>query len=191
VLYTLDAAGNKIREETFGTDGTVKRVLARQYDTLSRLKAQVRAAQAYQADPTVKTEFLYDANSNLDRITDPLGRITEHDHDALNRLIKQVQDLGGIAAEVEYEYDARDQLRKVIDPKNLTTEYVYDGLGNQITLISPGHRHHQLHLRFRRKPREPDRCTRCRDELHLRCAQSAADDRIPARKGEQRQLRVR
>jgi RHS repeat-associated protein len=137
VLYTLDAAGNKIREETFGTDGTVKRVLARQYDTLSRLKAQVRAAQAYQADPTIKTEFLYDANSNLDRITDPLGRITEHDHDALNRLIKQVQDLGGIAAEVEYEYDARDQLRKVIDPKGLTTEYVYDGLGNQITLISP------------------------------------------------------
>lgn len=147
IVYTLDAAGNRIREEVRDSTGAIKRLLARQYNTLNQLRSLVNAPYAAQADldaPAVKkTSYTYDANGNQDLTTDPLARVADNDYDPLNRLIRSIQDkdtaaaTGEVAASVSYEYDARDNLRKVTDPKGLITEYVYDGLNNQTQLISP------------------------------------------------------
>ena len=147
IVYTLDAAGNRIREEVRDSTGAIKRLLARQYNTLNQLRSLVNAPYAAQADldaPAVKkTSYTYDANGNQDLTTDPLARVADNDYDPLNRLIRSIQDkdtaaaTGEVAASVSYEYDARDNLRKVTDPKGLVTEYVYDGLNNQTQLISP------------------------------------------------------
>lgn len=147
IVYTLDAAGNRIREEVRDSTGAIKRLLARQYNTLNQLRGLVNAPYAAQADldaPAVKkTSYTYDANGNQDLTTDPLARVADNDYDPLNRLIRSIQDkdtaaaTGEVAATVSYEYDARDNLRKVTDPKGLITQYVYDGLNNQTQLISP------------------------------------------------------
>jgi RHS repeat-associated protein len=140
--YTLDAAGNRINEATRDSGNVLKRSMAREYDQLSRLRASLRAG-VLSADPdSKKTVYTYDANGNQELMTDPMigttaGTVSDNDYDPLNRLIKTLQDVGGINAKVEYEYDALDRLTTVKDPKNLNTVYSYDGLGNQISLNSP------------------------------------------------------
>ncbi|MBI2398574.1 MAG: RHS repeat protein, partial [Xanthomonadales bacterium] len=139
--YTLDAAGNRLKEETKDPSGNVKRLLARQYDALSRMRAQVNAPFAAMPnldDPAVKkTRFEYDANGNSQLVTDALDVATDNDYDALNRLIRSIGDSGGINANSAFGYDARDNLRTVTDPKGLVTQYTYDGLDNLVQLSSP------------------------------------------------------
>jgi RHS repeat-associated protein len=145
IVYTLDAAGNRTKEETFDGSSTLRRRLARQYDALSQLRSLVNspfAAQANLDDPSVKkTSFTYDPNGNQDLSTDPLGTVTDNDYDPLNRLIRTIGDkgtgAGDINASTQYTYDARDNLRTVVDPKGLTTTYTYDGLNNLTQLSSP------------------------------------------------------
>jgi RHS repeat-associated protein len=145
VVYTLDAAGNRTKEDTFDPSGALKRQLARQYNALSQLRSLVNAPYAGQADldaeAVKKTTFTYDPNGNQDLSTDPLSTVTDNDYDPLNRLIKTIGDKGVAAGDInattKYTYDARDNLRTVVDPKNLTTSYTYDGLNNLTQLVSP------------------------------------------------------
>ncbi|WP_206207927.1 RHS repeat protein [Ahniella affigens] len=143
ITYVLDAAGNRTLEQTKDPQGNVKRLLAAQFDGFSRLKAQINAPYAGMPnldDPAVKkTSNIYDMNGNLDLLIDPLGRVTDHDYDELNRLKKVVEDkaTGGINATTQYEYDTRDNTRKVIDPKSLQTIYTYNGLDDLTQLQSP------------------------------------------------------
>jgi RHS repeat-associated protein len=146
IRYTLDAAGNRIKESTLDSSDSVKRLMARQYNQLSRLRASIRAPFAAQPDldhsSVKKALYSYDPNGNLDLLTDPsigtaAGTQTDSDYDPLNRLIKSLQDAGGINANTEYQYDALNRLITVKDPKNLNTYYTYDGLGNLISLTSP------------------------------------------------------
>ena len=142
ITYMLDAAGNRVKESTADGAAVVKRLMARQYDQLSRLQYSLRAGILSTDPVTKKTQYTYDANDNSDLSTDPniganAGTISDNDYDPLNRLIKTLQDVGGIAAKVEYQYDALDRLTTVNDPKLLNTVYSYDGLSNLKTLTSP------------------------------------------------------
>jgi RHS repeat-associated protein len=112
------------------------------------MRASVRAPYADQSDlddPSVrKTTYVYDASGNQDVMTNPTlgspataGTVSDVDYDPLNRLIKSLQDVGGISAKTEYGYDALSRLIKVKDPKSLDTVYSYDGLGDQTSLNSP------------------------------------------------------
>lgn len=130
IHYTLDNAGNRTKEDTIGVEGTVLRTLSRVFNQLGQLQTH---KDAYQ-QPTV---FTYDANGNNKTVTDALGRVTENQYDALNRLSQTIQDVGGINATTQFRYDARDNLTAVIDPKGLTTSYTYNGLGDLTQLISP------------------------------------------------------
>lgn len=69
--------------------------------------------------------------------TDALQRVTAQEHDPLNRLVRTLQDVGGIEAEIRTRYNALDQLTQVTDPKGLHTTYTYNGFGDQTTLVSP------------------------------------------------------
>ncbi|WP_249255897.1 DUF6531 domain-containing protein, partial [Xanthomonas graminis] len=128
--YTLDNAGNRVKEDTKDASGTLKRTLSRVYNQLGQLATQATAS----GDPT---DFGYDANGNTTAVTDALGHKTQNDYDPLNRLARTLQDVGGIAAETKFGYDALDNLTKVTDPKGLDTTYAYNGLGDLTKLTSP------------------------------------------------------
>jgi RHS repeat-associated protein len=84
--------------------------------------------------------YEYDANGNLTRIIDPLGRVTVQRYDSLNRLVERQPPSPVTAARqpsIAYSYDARDQLTGVKDPRSLPTRYTIDGLGQQTALVSP------------------------------------------------------
>ena len=86
------------------------------------------------------TRYEYDANGNVTRIVDPLGRVTVQRYDSSNRLVQQVLPspmAGAPQPVIAYGYDAQDQLNRVTDPRNLVTQYTVDGLGNQTALASP------------------------------------------------------
>ena len=144
ISYILDAAGNRLSEQTKDSNNVLKRSLARQYDQLSRLRASLRAGILTTDPDTKKTTYTYDANNNSDLTTDPnisasTGTVTDNDYDPLNRLIQSIQDkaTAGINARTQYGYDALDRLISVTDPKNLITSYQYDGLSNLKQLSSP------------------------------------------------------
>ncbi len=125
--YTLDAAGNRVAENTRDPSNSLTRTLGRTYDDLSRLETQLNAQSA-------ETEFEYDHNGNQTSVTDALLRETISTVDPLNRLIQSTDALMG---NTQYRYDARDNLTKVIDAKGLATDYVYDGLSDLMQLVSP------------------------------------------------------
>lgn len=151
--YTLDAAGNRIKEESYnasysaGTPGAgLKRAMSRTYNELSRLTQTRDASFALTRDSTpfdgTGLADGYDANGNAVQSADGLGIETKRTYDPLNRLSETIQDyLGPDLATAntitEYTYDARNNLRKVTDPDQLPTTYTYDGLNNLTALDSP------------------------------------------------------
>ncbi|MDH5823500.1 hypothetical protein QFW77_10935, partial [Luteimonas sp. RD2P54] len=130
ITYTLDNAGNRIAEETRDTGGTLRQTLSRVFNQLGQLATQADAGD----NPT---DYTYDANGNLETITDALDRETLNEYDPLDRLVRTLQDVDGIEAETRFEYDALDHLTKVVDPKGLETEYTYNAFGDLLQLDSP------------------------------------------------------
>jgi len=130
IHYTLDNEGNRTQEDTKTSTGTLKRTLSRVYNTLGQLQANKDASQN-------ATVYRYDGRGNQDRTTDALGRITDQTYDPLNRLVRTLQDVGGLNVETKFEYDPLDRVAKVTDPKGLDTVYAYNGFGDRTRLTSP------------------------------------------------------
>lgn len=128
--YTLNAASRTIREETRDASGTLLRSLNRVYNTLDLLQSQTDAYGH-------ATTFIYDADENPTLVTDTLARVTDGDHDGLNRLRHVLQDVNGVAAESSFAYDTLDNLTRLTDPKGLDTFYRYNGLGDRMQQESP------------------------------------------------------
>ncbi|MBL8299700.1 MAG: RHS repeat protein [Rhodanobacteraceae bacterium] len=130
LTFTLNAAGERIKEDTRDASNTLRRTLSRTYDTLGRLQV---LTDAYGRN----TQYTYDVSGKPDLATDALNRVTDSNHDALGRLVRSLQDSNGVAAESKFEYDPLNNLTKVTDPKGLNTHYTYNGFGEQIQLQSP------------------------------------------------------
>ena len=93
-------------------------------------------ARAQSAQPT--TSYQYDLAGNLTAVNAPLGRVTNHTYDILDRVTKQESPLtNGARPTVQLAYDKLDQLSTVTDPRTLVTTYTVDGLGNGSGLSSP------------------------------------------------------
>jgi RHS repeat-associated protein len=130
INYALDGAGNRLREEVRDSTGVLRRSLDRLFDTASRMTRVTGAAgQA--------TQLRYDAVGNLLETENPLGTVSKSTYDGVGRLTKQIDDLGGINAEMRYEYAANGQVERVVDPKGLATTYAYDGFGQLAKQTSP------------------------------------------------------
>ena len=80
------------------------------------------------------TNFEYDANGNLTKVTDGLNHATVNTYDKLNRRTSSTNANTGLS---QYAYNAIDQMTQVTDPKNLITVYNYDGLSNLNQQVSP------------------------------------------------------
>lgn len=130
INYVLDGAGNRVREEVRDSSGVLRRVLDRLFDTASRMTRVTGASgQA--------TQLRYDAVGNLLETENPVGTISKSTYDGVGRPTRQIDDVGGINAEMRYEYAANGQVERVVDSKGLATTYAYDGFGQLVTQTSP------------------------------------------------------
>jgi len=127
IEYTLDPAGNRIEENTFDEQNTLRRHLSRTFNALSQLE-QLTDSNGH----TVR--FSYDSNGSRSSTRDQNGNITRYEYDALNRLVKAMDPLQG---ETLMAFDDRDKLTHVTDPLGNVTRYQYDGLDNPVSIISP------------------------------------------------------
>ena len=131
LTYTLDAAGNRVKEEWRDPAQVLRQSRQRVYDALSRLTRELGALDQLQAD------YTYDPQGNLSTLSTPHGtgtRRTTQVFDALNRLIRVTDASAGLT---QYAYDGQHRLRRVTDPRTLVTRYTVDGLGNATGLDSP------------------------------------------------------
>ncbi|MDY0980015.1 RHS repeat-associated core domain-containing protein [Stenotrophomonas sp. CFBP8994] len=128
--YTLDNAGNRLKEDTVDAAGTLRRTLSRIHNTLGELTTLKDAGNH-------ATVFTYDPEGNPASLTDALQRVTTQQHDPLGRLARTLQDVGGIEAEIKSSYNALDQVTQITDPKGLHTTYAYNGFGDLTAQVSP------------------------------------------------------
>jgi RHS repeat-associated protein len=140
IHYTLDAAGNKTKEETFDASGTLRRSVARSYNTLGQLVGIKDGFNRTIFDASFSDS--YDGIGNLMRSADALGIQRKQGYDALNRLVSTIDNYNGTDAATQntqsvFAYDPRDNLQGVSDPDGLNTTYDYDGLGNTKAVHSP------------------------------------------------------
>ena len=127
IAYTLDAMGNRLKEEVFDPNGVLAQTRSRVFDALSRLASDIGAQNQ-------TTSYGYDPNGNLTSVVDPLNRPTTNAYDALNHLVRVTDPANGVTG---YGYDGADRLTSVTDPRSLTTSYSYDGLANLLVQQSP------------------------------------------------------
>jgi YD repeat-containing protein len=132
IRYSLDLVGNRIGEITEDPTGLLARVITREFDSLNRIKI-LRGGTT----PQPVTENVHDLNNNMTKSTDPLGRVTDHVYDALNRLLSTQDPATPTRGTTAYAYDNQDNLTKVTDAKGLITTYTYNGLGDLTQLQSP------------------------------------------------------
>jgi len=140
IHYTLDGAGNKTKEETFDASNTLRRSLARSYNTLGQLTGIKDGLNRTVFDASFSDS--YDANGNLIRSADALGIQRKQGYDALNRLVSTLDNYNGTDTATQntqsvFAYGPRDELQGVSDPDGLNTTYDYDGLGNATAVHSP------------------------------------------------------
>ncbi len=128
--YTLDLAGNSIKEVVYGSNGTIRRTLSRIYNQFGEMQSERGGSGA-------TTRFSYNSSGDLKAVTDALGRTTDNEYDPLRRLTRIIKDRGGISAGTQLDYDVMDRLVEVVDPKGLETSYQYNVFDDLTGLASP------------------------------------------------------
>lgn len=127
IVYTLDASGNRVQEQTFDLGGTLARTRSRAFDALNRHTQDLGAEGQI-------TTYGYDLGGNRTVVSDPLAHTTTNSYDALNRVTQVFDPAGGVTG---YAYDAGGHVAQVIDPRGLATDLTYDGLGRLTRQVSP------------------------------------------------------
>jgi RHS repeat-associated protein len=103
-----------------------------------------------------KTAYTYDANGNLETVTNPDGHTTKYVYDKDDELEDVIQPNGaeqkteydgagqvkaqidGNAHKTKYERNALEEVKEVIDPRSRKTVKKYDGAGNLKSVTYPG-----------------------------------------------------
>lgn len=127
VAYTLDAMGNKVREEVKDASGAIAQVTAR---TIS----QLNKVAAIQGATGQTTHIGYDANGEPVSQTDPLNQTTRQTLDGLRRPTATTFADNTAASQA---WNALDQLTQVTDPKGVATQYTYNAFGEVMRETSP------------------------------------------------------
>ncbi len=121
MAFTLDATGNRTREDIFDSSGQLAQSISRVMDPLNRMSQMVGGR--FNA-----THYGYDANGNMSTIVDPLGNRTTNAYDGLNRLVSSMDAMN---ASTFHAYDGQNRNTRVQAAHGAVTRYTYDGLGNR------------------------------------------------------------
>ncbi|NPC59189.1 RHS repeat-associated core domain-containing protein [Caenimonas soli] len=127
VNYTLDAMGNRIREEVKDATGNIALVTARVINSLNKVAA-------IQGSVGQTTQLAYDANGEPIAQTDPLNQTTRQALDGLRRTTATTFADNTSATQA---WNQLDQLTKVTDPKGVATSYQTNAFGEVMSETSP------------------------------------------------------
>ena len=129
------ANGLHVVTATYGGDTT------NAASTSTATLVQVSAAGDVQPPAAaLQTNYEYDAQGNLTKVTDANAAATQQAYDSLERattITQPVPAVGQPAPTIGLSYDLQDQPATVTDPRHLATTYTIDGLGNATGLASP------------------------------------------------------
>lgn len=126
IAFTLDATGNRVREQVKDAAGNIAFTTARTINSLNRVVA-VTGAQGQ------ATQVGYDANGEAISQTDPLGYATRQTLDALRRTTATTFPDNASATRA---WGPLDQLTQLSDPKGVQTSYTYNAFGEVLSETS-------------------------------------------------------
>ena len=124
--YTLDAMGNRTREDLRNAQGQLVWRLARTINSVNRVESVTLGTQT--------TTYGYDNNGDWVATTNSLGQSTSQGLDALRRT-KAITNAENATASLSY--NALDAVTQATDFKGVATTYTRDALGNATTETSP------------------------------------------------------
>lgn len=127
IAYTLDNAGNRVREEVKDANGNIALATGRVINALNRVSA-IQGAQGQ------TTQLGYDANGERVSETDPLSQTTRQSLDGLRRPTSTTFADNNAATQA---WNGLDQLTQVTDPKGVATRYTYNAFGEVMSETSP------------------------------------------------------
>lgn len=127
VDYTLDAMGNRVREEVKDMNGNLAQATQRTINALNRVAAISTAAGH-------TTRFGFDANGQPTSQTDPLNHSTTQSLDALRRPTATTLADNSSAT---LAWNALNQLSSATDPKGVSTRYQTNAFGETTSETSP------------------------------------------------------
>ena len=140
--YAYDADGNVVtaeREDRGNTRGLGQFIASHfTYDILGDLVQMDRPAS-----PTtmLTTQYRYDANQNLTRVTEPDGNSHDNAWDERDLLLSSTRGaagpLGGVPSTRLYDYDGDGALARLTDGRGGMVDYQYDGHGRLTHVIDP------------------------------------------------------
>jgi RHS repeat-associated protein len=125
--YTLDGAGNRVREEVKDATGAIALVTGRVINSLNKVAA-VQGATGQ------TTALAYDANGEPVAQTDPLNQTTRQSLDGLRRPVATTFPDNASASQA---WNQLDQLTQVTDPKGVATGYQTNAFGEVTGETSP------------------------------------------------------
>jgi RHS repeat-associated protein len=140
IHYTLDLGGNRTKEETFDSTGTVRRTVARSFNSLSQVLTVTDALN--RTVLSFDTTDGYDAEGHPIHSRDAAGTQQKKGYDGLGRLVSSIDDYNGTNAgskdaQTVTVYDASDNVAGISDPSALNTVYDHNGLGDLTGVHSP------------------------------------------------------
>nr|MCU0910458.1 hypothetical protein [Paracoccaceae bacterium] len=124
VSYSHDAMGNVTQTRQHDAAGAQQFSVSAEFDELGRLMRSVGAEVV---------GFSYDAEDNLIESTDAFGFARRQFHDALNRIVEEVDEDGSTTL---LERNDAGQVTRYTDPRSIDTTMVYNGFGEIVSETS-------------------------------------------------------
>ena len=140
IHYTMDAAGNRTKEETVDASGAVRRSVSRTFNSLSQLLTVTDALN--RTVLSFDTTDGYDAEGHPVHSADAKGVQRKQGYDALNRLVSTIEDYNGTNPATANttsvsSHDSSNNVTGISDPDGLNTVYDHNGLGDLTGIHSP------------------------------------------------------
>ena len=137
ITYTRNAMGGIVSTKLSGTqDGSaIEFAINQVIDERNRVIKMTTAGGT--SGLLSATSLSYDREDNLTSVNDPRQNNWQQSFDGLNRLVNEIDPLGGQTAYgLNAQADSRNPLSSVTDPRNVTTNYIRNGYGEVIREVS-------------------------------------------------------
>ncbi|WP_164103003.1 RHS repeat-associated core domain-containing protein [Candidatus Laterigemmans baculatus] len=125
----VDELGRQVHYEIDPLNGNVR--------SIRQVVGDLDSSESGETDDLV-TQLTYTASGLVKTVVDPLGRVTDYEHDSLGRTVSTTLASGTQDQAVQrYEYDAAGNVTATVDENGRRTEYVYDARNRLIRLTEP------------------------------------------------------